>query len=60
MKRGAALLVVVALAVLFGWQWHRERLMRACLNEGGDWNGRQSRCDPPPGRPILQRDYQRS
>ena len=61
MNRGIASAVVLAvLAGLLGWQWYRERLVAACVLEGGVWNGAQSRCDPPAGRPILQRDLHRS
>ncbi len=54
-----AVLTVLALAGLLGWQVHRERLVRTCLDGGGDWYGPRSVCKGPL-RPILQRDYQRS
>ena len=61
MNRGIASAVLTAvLAGLFAWQWHRERLVSACESDGGVWNGAHSRCDPPAGRPILQRDLHRS
>lgn len=47
--------LVAALAVLFGWQAHREQLVKACLDSGGAWTG--TSCGP---RPILQRDLRRS
>jgi hypothetical protein len=55
-----ARLVVVALttallAALVGWQIRRERLVRACLEAGGEWHGPRSLCLDPI-RPILQRD----
>jgi hypothetical protein len=52
-------LVVAALIALLGWQTHRERLVRVCLDTGGEWDGPRSLCREPV-RPILQRDYQRS
>jgi hypothetical protein len=54
-----AALTVLALAGLLGWQAHRERLVKACLDGGGEWYGPHSLCRAPQ-RPILQRDYQRS
>jgi hypothetical protein len=54
-----AALTVLALAVLLGWQAHRDRLVRACVDGGGVWYGPHSACKAPV-RPILQRDYQRS
>jgi hypothetical protein len=52
--------VVIAalLAVLFGWQVHREHLVQACLASGGAWDGRA--CGPPSVRPILRRALDRS
>jgi len=50
----------LALAGLLAWQWSRERQIAACQATGGVWNGPQSRCDTPPGRPILRRDIERS
>jgi len=56
------LLVALALAsvllLLFGWQAHREQLVRACLDSGGAWTG--TACGPLLPRPILQRDLNRS
>jgi hypothetical protein len=49
---------LVALAVLLGWQYKRERMVRACLEVGGVWNGRLSVCRYQ--RPVLQRDLHRS
>ena len=51
---GATLLALIG---LLGWQYQRERLVRACVDGGGVWHGPQSACK---SRPILQRDYQRS
>jgi hypothetical protein len=62
MSRGRLIiagLTGVALAVLLGWQIQRDRLVKACLDTGGEWHGPRSVCKPPL-RPILQRDYQRS
>ena len=53
------ILTVLALAGLLGWQIHRDRLVKACVEAGGLWYGPQSACKAPI-RPILQRDYQRS
>ena len=53
-----AVLLIVIVGLLFGWQAHREQLVRACLNSGGAWTG--SACGPQPPRPILQRDLRRS
>jgi hypothetical protein len=52
-------LTLAALIGLVSWQVHREHLVKACLNDGGVWDGRRSLCREPV-RPILQRDYQRS
>jgi hypothetical protein len=54
----AAVLLVLVVCLLFGWQAHREQLVRACLNSGGAWTG--TACGPQPSRPILQRDLRRS
>ena len=54
-----AALTFLALVGLLGWQVHRDRLVRDCLDGGGIWYGPNSACKTPI-RPILQRDYQRS
>ena len=54
-----AVLTLMVLAGLLGWQFQRERLVKACLDGGGLWYGPQSACKAPI-RPILQRDYHRS
>jgi hypothetical protein len=54
----AAALLVLVVCLLFGWQAHREQLVRACLNSGGAWTG--TACGPQPLRPFLQRDLRRS
>lgn len=51
---GLSLLV----AGLLGWQWHRQTLVRACVEQGGSWDG--GACGPPRIRPILRRDLERS
>jgi hypothetical protein len=53
-----ALALVSVLLLLFGWQAHREQLVRACLDSGGAWTG--TACGPLVPRPILQRDLKRS
>ena len=62
MSRTQLIIVVFTaamLAGLIGWQLRRERLVQACLDDGGVWDGPRSLCRPPL-RPILQRGYQRS
>ena len=54
-----AVLTLMVLAGLLGWQFQRERLVKACLDAGRLWYGPQSACKAPI-RPILQRDYHRS
>jgi hypothetical protein len=54
----AAIMITLALISLFGWQVQRERMVKACLQSGGAWDG--SGCGPPSIRPILRRDLQRS
>ncbi|MEZ5849926.1 MAG: hypothetical protein R3D68_04635 [Hyphomicrobiaceae bacterium] len=51
---------ILLLAALFGWQWWRERRMHDCEAAGGAWIGKQSRCVPAPGRPILTRPLERA
>ena len=61
MKRSrliVACTLVGVLVLLFGWQAHREQLVRACLDGGGAWTG--TACGPLPLRPLLQRDLRRS
>ena len=48
----------ILLAGLLGWQWQRERLVQACVEKGGSWDG--GTCGPPRLRPILRRDLHRS
>jgi hypothetical protein len=54
----SAAVIVAVLAALFGWQAHREKLVKACLNSGGAWTGTE--CGPYLPRPILERDLKRS
>jgi hypothetical protein len=54
----ATVVIAALLAVLFGWQVHRERLVATCLASGGAWNGRA--CGPPTLRPLLRRALDRS
>ncbi len=61
MSRGRLLITAVigaGLLVLFGWQLHRERLVRACLSAGGAWDG--GACGPLRLRPLLRRALERS
>jgi hypothetical protein len=51
-------LMSLLLAVLFGWQWQREQLVKSCVERGGSWDG--GTCGPPRIRPILRRDLHRS
>ena len=53
---GIALLLLLA---LLGWQFHRERLMAACHEQGGQWDGAASSCRFPDGRIIIRPDLQR-
>ena len=59
-RRTVAVGVVALLAALLGWQWSRERQVEACRRAGGLWNGTASVCLPPPARPLLRRDIERS
>lgn len=52
--------ISAALVALLAWQLVRERAMDACIAQGGVWDGRNSRCRPPPPRPIIQRDLHRT
>jgi hypothetical protein len=61
MDRGRLIVAAVLTATLLflvGWQVQRERLVRACLDAGGAWDGRA--CGEAPARPILLRDLRRS
>lgn len=61
MSRGrmlAATIIGAALLALLAWQLHRERLVKACLDTGGVWEG--NGCGPQRGRPILRRDLHRT
>jgi hypothetical protein len=57
-KMVVSVLMGAALLALLVWQFHRERLVKACLSSGGAWDG--AACGPPSLRPILRRDLQRS
>jgi hypothetical protein len=54
----AAVVVVVGLAGLIGWQRHRDGLVTACHAAGNVWDGARSQCREAV-RPILQRDLRR-
>jgi hypothetical protein len=55
---GALSLVLV---LLLTWQQHRLKLVTACAERGGLWNGTTSTCRPDFGRGIsIQRDLRRS
>jgi hypothetical protein len=53
-------ITALLLAALLGWQHHRERLVRTCIDGGGLWYGSRSTCVPHPTRPILRRALDRS
>jgi hypothetical protein len=54
---GVASLVLV---LLLTWQQHRLKLVTACVDNGGIWNGAASTCRPDLGRITIQRDLRRS
>lgn len=54
-----AIVALVVLVALLAWQWRRERLVSACLQSGGVWDGRQSRCLQPLPSPLLRRGIER-
>jgi len=54
----AAVLIGAVLVGLLGWQLHRERLVKGCLDAGGSWDGRS--CGPLRTRPILRRELHHS
>lgn len=58
MRLLVAAILTALLIFLLGWQVRREELVKACLAGGGAWTGNS--CGPPPSRPILLRDLQRS
>ena len=53
-----AVLTLIAPAALFGWQYRRDQLVKACIEGGGAWVGQGSVCRPAV-RPILKRDLER-
>jgi hypothetical protein len=50
---------LLLLLVLLGWQFHRNRLMSICHEQGGEWNGASSSCRLPDGRIIIRPDLRR-
>jgi hypothetical protein len=53
--------VTLVLVLLLAWQHQRYRLVAACVDSGGLWNGATGSCRPDFGRGItLQRDLRRS
>lgn len=50
----------LVLAALVLWQAVRQAEMDRCREAGGLWDGPATRCLPGAGRPIIQRDIQRS
>jgi hypothetical protein len=50
----------LVLVLLLTWQHHRVRLVTACVDRGGIWNGTTSTCRPDLGRITIQRDLRRS
>lgn len=56
-----AVVVILILAALLGWQNSRYRMVDRCIGEGGFWDGASSRCrDIPPPRIYIERDLKRS
>ena len=55
-----AIAATAVLGLLLLWNLQRERLVGACRQSGGVWIGAASRCELAPGRPLLQRDLQRT
>lgn len=52
--------LMAALAGLIGWQTIRQAAVARCHDEGGLWDGANSRCVPKPSGPLLQGDIYRS
>jgi hypothetical protein len=52
--------VSLVLVLLLTWQHHRIKLVTACVDRGGIWNGVTSSCRPDLGRITIQRDLRRS
>jgi hypothetical protein len=52
--------VSLILVLLLTWQHHRIKLVTACMDRGGVWNGATSICRPDLGRITIQRDLRRS
>jgi hypothetical protein len=61
-RRRLLIAATAALSVLLllAWQIHREAQMRRCVASGGQWEGTNSRCVPPPSGITIQRDLYRS
>lgn len=51
---------VLAVSALLAWQFHRERLIAQCVDEGGRWLGTRSVCEPDPNRIVIMRRLQRT
>jgi hypothetical protein len=52
-------LAVLVLLALLGWQFYRDRLIDACREQGGRWDGAASSCRSPDGPIIIRPDLQR-
>ena len=53
----AALALAIVVLALAAWQIRRERLMRACADDQGLWDG--AACKPDERRLRIQRDLHR-
>lgn len=45
---------------LLAWQEHRWQLVRACTDDGGAWDGANSKCRSFPVRLLIEKDLNRS
>ena len=54
----AAVALAIAVLALLAWQVRRERMIRACIDEQGLWDG--SACKPDERRIRIQRDLHRA
>ena len=52
--------LLAVLSAFLAWQAVRQSEVERCREDGGVWDGANSRCLPQPSGPILQRDLYRS